>query len=615
MIMKKILFFSLLLFATAVTKAEDVSFTASAPEAVPNGQTFQLVYSINATAKELRIPEIFDFEIVAGPFQSKNSSTQIINGSITHSTSLRFTYTLIPKKEGTFTIPAATIMVDKQKYSSNTLTIKVLPADEEVAPSNNSSNTAPKTQAVTNDNLFIRTIVSHKNVYEQEYILVTYKIYTRVDLVNIDKVKFPDFKDFLMQEIDLPKDKQFALENYNGKNYNTITLRQVLLYPQRSGTLEIEKMTCDAIVRVRNNRPSRSIFDDFFDTYQEIVKPIASNTEKIEVKALPSGKPAGFSGATGTFTLSSSINKTELTTNESVTIKLKISGNGNIKLIKNPEIKFPADFEVYDPKVENNFTNTTAGVSGTKTIEYLAIPRHSGTFTIPPIEFSYFDTKSKTYKTLQSESFTLNVAKGAVGEEDGNAPMVNNFTNKESVKMLGSDIRHISMNDFQLHKPTPFFFGTWGFAFAYIIPLVIVMLVFWFFRKQAKENADIIKVRNRKANKIAQKRLRTAEKYLKEQKKEEFYSELLKAIWGYLCDKLSIPQAQLNKDNVETELRKHNLEEDSIQDFMQVLNNCEFAQYAPGENIEARDHLYADTIRIITLLEERKKNKNEYEVG
>lgn len=607
MIMKKILFFSLLLFATAVTKAEDVSFTASAPEAVPNGQTFQLVYSINATAKELRIPEIFDFEIVAGPFQSKNSSTQIINGSITHSTSLRFTYTLIPKKEGTFTIPAATIMVDKQKYSSNTLTIKVLPADEEVAPSNNSSNTAPKTQAVTNDNLFIRTIVSHKNVYEQEYILVTYKIYTRVDLVNIDKVKFPDFKDFLMQEIDLPKDKQFALENYNGKNYNTITLRQVLLYPQRSGTLEIEKMTCDAIVRVRNNRPSRSIFDDFFDTYQKIVKPIASNTEKIEVKALPSGKPAGFSGATGTFTLSSSINKTELTTNESVTIKLKISGNGNIKLIKNPEIKFPADFEVYDPKVENNFTNTTAGVSGTKTIEYLAIPRHSGTFTIPPIEFSYFDTKSKTYKTLQSESFTLNVAKGAVGEEDGNAPMVNNFTNKESVKMLGSDIRHISMNDFQLHKPTPFFFGTWGFAFAYIIPLVIVMLVFWFFRKQAKENADIIKVRNRKANKIAQKRLRTAEKYLKEQKKEEFYSELLKAIWGYLCDKLSIPQAQLNKDNVETELRKHNLEEDSIQDFMQVLNNCEFAQYAPGENIEARDHLYADTIRIITLLEERIK--------
>lgn len=607
MIMKKILFFSLLLFATAVTKAEDVSFTASAPEAVPNGQTFQLVYSINATAKELRIPEISDFEIVAGPFQSKNSSTQIINGSITHSTSLRFTYTLLPKKEGTFTIPAATIMVDKQKYSSNTLTIKVLPADEEVAPSNNSSNTAPKTQAVTNDNLFIRTIVSHKNVYEQEYILVTYKIYTRVDLVNIDKVKFPDFKDFLMQEIELPKDKQFALENYNGKNYNTITLRQVLLYPQRSGTLEIEKMTCDAIVRVRNNRPSRSIFDDFFDTYQEIVKPIASNTEKIEVKALPSGKPAGFSGATGTFSLSSSINKTELTTNESVTIKLKISGNGNIKLIKNPEIKFPADFEVYDPKVENNFTNTTAGVSGTKTIEYLAIPRHSGTFTIPPIEFSYFDTKSKTYKTLKSESFTLNVAKGAVGEEDGNAPIVNNFTNKESVKMLGSDIRHISMNDFQLHKPAPFFFGTWGFAFAYIIPLVIVMLVFWFFRKQAKENADIIKVRNRKANKIAQKRLRTAEKYLKEQKKEEFYSELLKAIWGYLCDKLSIPQAQLNKDNVENELRKHNLEEDSIQDFMQVLNNCEFAQYAPGENIEARDHLYADTIRIITLLEERIK--------
>ncbi len=606
--MKRFLFLSLLLFATIIVNAEDVSFTATAPDAVANGQTFQLIYSVNASAKELRIPEIPDFEIVAGPFQSKSSSTQIVNGNITHSMSLRFTYTLISKKEGTFTIPAATIMVDKQKYSSNALTIKVLPADEEITPSNNNTgNTAPKTQTVTNDNLFIRAIVSHKNVYEQEHILVTYKIYTRVDLVNIDKVKFPDFKDFLMQEIELPKDKQFALENYNGKNYNTITLRQVLLYPQRSGTLNIDKMTCDAIVRVRNTGPSRSIFDDFFDTYQEVVKPIATNTEKIEVKALPEGKPVGFSGAAGTFTLSSSINKQDLTENESVTIKLKISGNGNIKLLKNPEIKFPADFEVYDPKVENNFTNTTSGVSGTKIIEYLAIPRHSGTFTIPPVEFSYFDTKTKTYKTLRSETFTLNVTKSSGDENTNDAPVVNNFTNKESVKLLGSDIRHIYVNNFSLKKSERFFFGTWGFALAYILPLVFVAFVFWFFRKQAKENADIIKVRNRKANKIAQKRLRLAEKYLKEQKKEEFYSEVLKAIWGYLCDKLSIPQAQLNKDNVENELRKHDLEEPLIKDFMKILDECEFAQYAPGETVEARDNLYSDTMRIITLLEEQIK--------
>ena len=219
--MKKYLFLTLLLLTTIV-KAEDVVFTATAPDAVANGQTFQLVYSVNTSAKELRIPEISDFDIVAGPFQSKSSSTQIINGNITHSTSLRFTYTLLPKKEGSFSIPAATIMVDKQKYSSNTLTIKVLPAEEDVNHTNNAENTSSKNNAITNDNLFIRAIVSRKNVYEQEYVLVTYKIYTRIDLVNIDKVKFPDFKDFLVQEIELPKDKQFALENYNGKNYKSV---------------------------------------------------------------------------------------------------------------------------------------------------------------------------------------------------------------------------------------------------------------------------------------------------------------------------------------------------------------------------------------------------------
>ena len=279
----------------------------------------------------------------------------------------------------------------------------------------------------------------------------------------------------------------------------------------------------------------------------------------------------------------------------------------NIKLLKNPEVKFPADFEVYDPKVENNFTNTTSGVTGTKTIEYLAIPRHSGTFTIPPVEFSYFDTNSKTYKTLKSEAFSINVTKASSESENGDDPVVNNFTNKESVKVLGSDIRHISMNDFSLEKPSPFFFGTWGFALAYIIPLIIIAFIFWFFRKQAKENSDIIKVRNKKANKMARKRLRTAEKFLKEQKKEEFYSEVLKAIWGYLCDKLTIPQAQLNKDNVEVELRKYSLEESIIQDFIKILNECEFAQYAPGENIEARDNLFSDTMRMITLLEEQIK--------
>ena len=296
--MQKLVVSVLLFVGVIAVRAEDVSFSASAPNAVPNGQPFQLVYSVNSSAKDLRIPEISDFDIIAGPFQSKSSSTQIVNGNISSSTTVRYTYTLLPKNEGTFSISPATIIVDKQKYTSNALTIKVLPAEEDVQPQQNSSQSQSQgqvssSQSITNENLFLRTIVSRSNVYEQEVVLVTYKIYTRVDLVNITNVKFPDFKGFLMQEIDLPKDKQFSLENYNGKNYNTITLRQILLYPQHSGEIDIEKMTCDAIVRVRNvsSRP-RSIFDDFFDSYQEVQKPLVAPSKTIEVTPLPSAKPA-----------------------------------------------------------------------------------------------------------------------------------------------------------------------------------------------------------------------------------------------------------------------------------------------------------------------------------
>lgn len=601
------------LFIIGITtiKANDVEFTASAPNAVPNGQAFQLVYSVNSSAKDLLVPEIPDFDIIAGPFQSKSSSTQIINGNITSSTIVRFTYTLLPKSEGTFSISPATIVVDKQKYTSNALTIKVLPAEEEPENQQEGSRNPEKvspSQSITNENLFLRTIVSRSKVYEQEVVLVTYKIYTRVDLVNITNVKFPDFKGFLMQEIDLPKDKQFSLENYNGKNYNTITLRQILLYPQHSGKIEIEKMTCDAIVRVRNtsSRP-RSIFDDFFDSYQEIQKPLVAPSRIIEVEALPANKPASFSGAVGTLKMTSSISKKEMNVNEPITIKLKISGNGNLKLIKNPEIKFPSDFEVYEPKVENNFSNTTSGVSGTKTIEYLAIPRFGGNYTIPSIKFSYFDVSEKKYITLSSDEYVLNVQKSTDEASGKEGVVISNFSNKENVKMLGSDIRHIYTNKIDVRPSEKLYFGTFMFWFSYILPLIIVVFVFWFFRKQAIENANVALVRNKKANKIARKRLRQAEKYLKENKKEEFYNEVLKALWGYLCDKLAIPQSELNKDNLEIELQKHNLSSELITSFIGILNECEFAQYAFGESLQDRDKLFAETMKIIMLLEENIK--------
>lgn len=602
--LRKLFLLSFFSITALISAAETVEFTASAPNVVVHGQTFQLVYSVNASAKDLRLPEIADFEIVAGPFQQSSSETRVINGKMSSSKSFRFTYTLLSKKEGEFSIAPASISVDNKKYSSNSLKIKVLPPEKSSSDEAKNSSSATS-NSLTDDNLFMRAQASRTTLFEQEHVLITYKIYTKVDLVSIENLKFPDFKGFLMQEIDLPKDKQFSMENYNGKNYNTIILRQILLFPQHAGTFDIEKMACDAVVRIRNARRSRSFFDDFFDSYQDVLKPLSSQSLKLEVKNLPAPKPDEFSGAVGDFKLQATISADEVSANESVTVKLKISGNGNLKLVKNPAVKFPADFEVYEPRVENNFANSTAGVSGSKTIEYLAIPRHDGDFVIPAVKFSYFDTASKTYKTLQSDEFKLKVNKSAGGENSG--AMVNNFVNKESVQMLGSDVRHIFLGDFALKNQPRFFFGTFGFALAYLLPLIAVCAIFWFFRQKAKENADLAKMRNKRANKRARKRLLQAEKLLADGKKEAFYSEVLKAIWGYLGDKFSIEQSQLNRDNVEAKLQEFSVSEPVVAEFMALISECEFAQYAPEESGQNRENLFQHALEMLTILDEQIK--------
>ncbi|MGN0186346.1 MAG: BatD family protein [Paludibacteraceae bacterium] len=599
-----------LLPATAF--ADGVTFTASAPEAIPNGQTFQLVYTVNARGKDLRVPEFSGFDVVAGPFQSTSHSVQFINGTATSQTTLRYTYTLLPTKEGTFTIASATIVVDNEKYQSNALTIKVLPADkvpdDAQQPNNRGQQpqSVPISQQITNENLFIRPIVSRTSVREQEPILLTYKVYSKVDLVNITEPKFPELQGFLVQEIDLPQNKQFALENYNGINYNTITLRQYLLYPQRTGTLDIDKMTCTAVVRVRNQRQVRSIFDDFFDSYQEVNRALTASAVKVKVEPLPTPKPADFCGGVGSFSVQSAINATEMNANDAVTVTVKIAGNGNMKLLQTPSLKFPADFEAYEPKVTNDFTNTTAGVTGTKTIEYLAIPRHSGDFEIPETTFSYFDVASQTYKTLAIPAYTLKVNKGNATD---NAPAaVSNYTAQEQVRMLASDIRYIDTTDFAIAEQDEILAGSALFWVCYLLPLALAVVALWFFRKQAQQNADVAFVRNKKANKVARKRLKVAEKYLKTNAKSAFYDEVLKALWGYLCDKLSMPPADLNKENVATKLTAHHVSDEDIAAFIRLLDDCEYARYAPASDEHAAmDHIFSQTLAMIAKLEETIK--------
>ena len=605
--MRKWVFLLLLITTFGVaTRADEITFKASAPEAVIMGETFRLSYTVNGEGRDIRIPEMPDFEILIGPSTSELHSSQIINGKVMAETSYTFTYILQPKKEGTFTIAPATIKVNNANYTSNALKIKVLPPDKaDEASTQGQGNSSSPTSAIGKDDLFITAVVSKKNVYEQEGFLVTYKLYAnprKANVVGINQVKLPEFEGFLTQDVELPTNRQLTLENYNGKNYGTFVVRQSVLFPQRSGKITIPSGSLDVALRVQvQSRRPRSVFDFFEDAgYVDVNKTVPISTVTIDVKPLPSGKPASFSGGVGNFTMTSSISSEQVKTDEAVTVKIVISGNGNVKLLKNPEVEFPNDFDIYDPKVETNIKTTTGGSTGTKTIEYMAIPRYAGDFEIPAIAFSYFDTKSGAYKTLTSGPYKLHVEQGQGG---GNAPVVSNFSNKESVKYLGKDIRYLKVNPIRFVPRDEMFFGSLAFYLCYIIPVVLFVIFFIIYRKQVKENANIALVRTKKANKTAVKRLKNAGKLLKENKKEEFYDEVLRALWGYLSDKLSIPLANLTKDNVEAELAKYGVDESLISEFMDILNTCEFARYAPAQASDAMDKLYEQTIDAIGKME------------
>lgn len=599
---------SLLLLNSFIAKADEpVRFSASAPSSVVVDKPFQLVYSVNASGRDLRAPEINNFDILAGPFQSHSSSIQIINGRQSSSEADSYTYTLQAQKVGTFTIPSASIIVNGRKYTSNGVSIRVLPADSKASSRSQggvqgNSSRGGSSATITNDNLFIRAEASKTNVYEQEAIVVTYKLYTLVDVVQCSPKKMIDFNGFMKQDIDQPTNKQFSLEHYNGRNYTSVVLFKFLLYPQHAGVLQIDKWNFEAVVQVKNKTAARSIFDDFFDSYTNVTKSVVAPAIKINVNALPAGKPASYSGTVGHFNMNANISSTQVKANDAVTIKLNIAGSGNMKLIKNPTIKFPDGFEAYDPKVTNNFKTTSSGVSGNKVIEYMFIPRHSGNFQIPSAEFSYFDTQSRSYKTLRTPVYQMQVAKGAGGESSTVA--ASSYVDKEDVKQLSKDIRYIQTDKIVLSKEEEPIFGSVISWLMYLIPLVISLILFTFFRKQAKENANISLVKNKKANKVAQKRLRLAQKLLKEGNKDRFYDEVLKATWTYLSDKLSIPVALLTKDNVESELSKHNVEATHINQFTEILNTCEFARYAPNSGQQEMGNLYADTIKAISDLEE-----------
>ena len=603
--MRRIILYICLIIAgiTGIYAADNITFRATAPDVVAVGDQFKLSFVISTqNIKDFRAPAIKDFDVLMGPTRSQQSSVQVINGNTSSTNSVTFTYILLATEEGSYTIPGATINAEGNEIISNSVQIKVLPADKindgVGGDTNNSGNNKDNT-TISSSDLFITSNVSKTNVYEQEAILLTYKIYTAIDLRGFDNVKLPDFKGFHSQEIELP-DRRWELEHYKGRNYRTTIYRQFILFPQQTGELTIDAARFDASITKANQ--AIDPFDAFFNgrnSYVEIKKSLFTPKLTINVKQLPTPKPEKFSGGVGTFDMVSSINNLQLKTNDAITLKIVITGTGNLKLVSAPEIQFPDDFEIYDPKIENNSQLTTNGLSGTLTIEYLAIPRNPGTYKIPAAKFSFFDINSQTYKTLTSEEYSLNVEKG-----NGDASQViANYSNKENLRVLNEDIRFIKQNNIQLIPRGDYFWGTWIYWLYYIVPLIIFAIFFVLYRRRILENSDIAQVKIKKANKVAVKRMKQAGLLLKNNQKEDFYNEVLRALWGYMSDKLNIPVSKLSKDNIEDELNKYKIDKELINKFINVLNECEYARYAPGDANQAMDHIYSLSLDVISSME------------
>lgn len=580
-------------------------FTVQAPSSVIVGQKFRIVYTLtNGSVKEFKNPEFKGLTIIYGPSRSHSSQFTSINGKTTSTNEEIYTYTCVASNEGTYTIPSSTITSNGKEYTSNSVTIKVLPDDGTSSNNQQSYYSSPTQQIIGEEKVFARMILSKNKVYEQEPILATFKIYAKgVNLSDISDAKFPTFENFVSQDIPINTLK-VELENYNGENYQVVVIKKVLLYPQKTGKIEIAEGNYGVIVDVI--RPIQGFFGASMQGYVKEERKITTASTTVEVKPLPTNKPASYYNAVGkNIQIKSSINATTSKVNDALTYKLVISGNGNINYIKNPEIKFPADFEVYDPKTEVSVEPTNSGVEGFKKMEYIIIPRSAGNFKIPAIEFSYFDLATNSYKTITAEGYDLTIEKGATTQSG----TVVDYTNKEDIKVLAKDIRYIKTNDFELLKETEPIFGSFKYWLYYIIPILIFITYIIINRKKAQLRSNVELFKNKKANKEASKRLKLAKKYLKTHNKEMFYSELLKAVWGYVSDKLTIPLSELSRENISNELKIYGATDELIEKINKVVDDCEFAQYAPWQDNQIMDKLYNEVVDIIGNMENVVKNR------
>lgn len=595
-----------LLLAAVVAMAQ--TLTGSAPSHVAVGEQFRLTYTVNTqNVSDFRAGSIpNELEVLIGPNRSMQSSYQMINGHTSSSSSITYTYIVCASKNGTYTISPAHIVVDGKTISSNSLTIKVSGS----AQSNSGSSRQHRNEEeeirdagsqISGSDLFIKVSANKKRVHEQEPILLTYKVYTLVGLTSL-RGDMPDLKSFYTQEVDLPQQKSFSVETLNGRTYKTTTWSQYVMFPQTTGKLEIPSITFEGIV-VQQNR-NIDPFEAFFNGgsgYVEVKKKIQAPGIEIQVDPLPE-RPANFSGGVGKFNVSAQLDKTETKANDPISMRIIVSGTGNLKLIKQPVVNLPKDFDKYEPKVTDKSKLTTNGIEGSMVYDLLIVPRHQGKYEIPPVEFTYFDTAENAYKTVKSESFTLDVAKGS------GAGAVNDFSGQD-LQELNKDIRYIKTGSTIQHSLNDFFFGSSAYWISLCLLAVVFVSLFVIFRQRAIDNANVTKARGKKANKVATKRLKKASRLMADNKPGEFYDEVLRALWGYVGDKMNIPVEQLSHDNISMRLAEHNVDETVISQFIGALDECEFERYAPGDPKGNMNKVYEKAMTAIEKIEGSMKKR------
>jgi hypothetical protein len=597
---RAVLYYLVFLFSNALN-SQDISIQAEYPSIVEAGKQFSVAWTVNSGGGEFSEPSFEGFYKLMGPHTSYSSSTQIINGRMSHQTSYTYVYYLQALSEGTFIIPPAGITIKNKTYYSDSLRIQVVGGNVQQPVTQQGNNAGQNnTQAIAaGGDIFLDLSPSRRELYIGEYLVATVKIYTRVELSGINERKYPAFTGFLKSDLEIPPLTSLRRENINGTIYKTGVLQQYLLYPQVTGEITIDPYQVTVLIQQRTGS-SDPFFGDFFSTYQTIPQAVASKPVKINVKPLPGSKPDDFSGIVGKVSIKASISKDTVNVNDAVNYRITVEGNGNLKLAEAPAVKLPPDLEIYDPKISDNIKNSTSGTSGQRTFEYLLIPRHYGDFTIQPLTYSYFNTSTGRYERLTTEEFHFHARKGT--EQTAGATVFGGVS-KEDVKYVGKDIRYIRTDPGKLSKSANILMTRQSFYSGYAISLLVFLLILFVRREHIRRNADLTAVRNRKAGRIAVRRLREASACLKKGETDRFYEEILKAIWGYLSNKLNIPVSDLTRNNAVTALQEKGIDDEKIRSLTDILDKCEYARYAPSASGSEASDIYEGTSRFIRSVE------------